>query len=178
MTQYLLPILSLAFSVLAGALTKATDRLGDKTIAYFTGAAYGATAALAANFLPDAAPLFLGLVLGNLFARKIDTRAHGTGAFTFVVLLALARPNFTPLFLPATVFFAATAFCDELFAERAKKAGKIKNLEKAFSLRPLAPLACLAFGIATGVYAPLATIIAFDASYAAAGYLIRSGKPL
>jgi MFS family permease len=161
-------------SLAAGALAKTADKLSDKknagNAALAVGAAYGAAAGLASVLFPLLAPLFMGLAIGNMFAGKFDTKTHQTGIAVFVSILLLF--GFAGGDKALFVLVAAAAYADEVFAESAKDANRRKArgmLGETAVLRPLVPIACLVYALATGSWEPLAAMVAFDAAYVAAG---------
>jgi len=161
-------------SLAAGALAKTADRLSDKrnagSLALAAGAAYGAAAGAISVLFPLLAPLFMGLAIGNMFAGKFDTKTHQFGLAVFVSILLLF--GFAGGDKALFVLAAAAAYADEAFADRARGANRRRArgpLGETAALRPLVPIACLAYGLAAGSWEPLAAIIAFDAAYAAAG---------
>jgi len=167
-------IAACVLSLAAGALAKITDRLSDKGGAHHAGTAvglaYGMAGGALARFFPPLAALFWGLAAGNLFSGKFDSKNHQAGLAAFISLQVLL--GFPAMDFAAFALMAAAAFADEMIAEKTKAANRAKRrglLGETAVLRPLVPIACLAYGVATGAYEPLLAIIAFDAAYVAAG---------
>ncbi len=154
-----------ALSFFSGAFGKTADRM-ENGLGFFAGAAYGVTGGLAAALFPRISPLFLGLVAGNLFAGKFDSRAHQVGLAAFLAVLVFS--GLPPVEAGAFALLASTAFADEVIAGYAKKIRRKKAVGTP-GFRPLTPLACLAYWLLTGAYEPLAAIIAFDSGYVLAG---------
>lgn len=159
-------------SAATGLLAKMADWLSDKKDddkALAVAAGYGIAAGIVSVVFPLLAPLFMGLAIGNMFAGKFDSRAHqaGLGAFVSILLLFGFAGGDKALF----VLVAAAAYADEAFAEKTKAANRKKArglLGEVAVLRPVVPIACLAYAVATGAWEPLVAMVVFDAAYMAA----------
>lgn len=103
-------------SFLAGFLVKAVDWLDDErksknAIKYLLAIIYGLTIGYLISTAPFSA-LFLGALVAQLFARKIDTPAHMLGGA--ISLISLFFFGFPQIALASFALFFVLAYIDEL----------------------------------------------------------------
>jgi hypothetical protein len=157
-------MLHYAIALLAGLLVKTVDWLDDDVksrnpVKYLLAAAYG----VLIGFLVSQATfsvLFLGAILAQAFARKIDTLAHRLG---FIVAAAslffFGAPGIDLLLLG---YFLVLAFLDEV-----DYVGRWRPLE---TYRPILQIGSLAL-VLIGRWDFVLAILAFDAGYLAVSAL-------
>lgn len=151
-------MLHYGIALLSGLLVKAVDFLDDELgsrnpVKYLLALAYGALI----GFLISQATfsvLFLGAVVAQVFARKIDTLAHRLGLLT--VALSLLFFGVPGIDLPLFGYFLVLSFLDEV-----DYIGKWRPLE---TYRPILQVGSLAL-VLMGRWDFFIAILAFDAGY-------------
>ena len=151
-------ILPFALAFVSGLFVKAVDWLEDTVkskspVRYLFAIIYG----LLIGYIISSASfsaIFLAALLAQVFARKIDTRAHELG-FIVAILSALLL-GLPPLDLPILAFFLVLGFLDEV-----DYVGKLRPLT---DYRPFLKVGSLLL-IAIGRWDYFAGIIIFDIAY-------------
>ncbi len=98
--------------------------------------------------------IFLAALFAQLFARKVDTLAHGVGVAAAIVTIAFLSPP--PLEMPVFLFFIFMAFMDEI-----EYVGGLKPLS---DYRPFLKIGALV-PLLWGRFDYFLGIIIFDAGY-------------
>jgi len=156
----------LLLALIAGFLVKLVDWLDDDAksrhpVKFLFALIYGAIIGYLIS-VASFGMLFLAALVGQVFARKVDTLAHRVGFLVAALsMLCLGIPVFDAL--PFVVFLVA-AFLDE-----ADYVGKLRPLN---DWRPFLKLTPLLF-VVVGRWDYFAGIIAFDIGYEASLRLAR-----
>jgi len=155
---------------IGGIVVKLVDWIDDDLksrtpLKYLLGALYG----IILGYLIGTASfsmLFLGALIAQVFAKKVDTAAHMVGfAFAALSLLVFGVPALDAF--PLFIFFIA-AFIDEL-----QFLGRINEFMR---LRPVLEIAALSM-VLVGRWDYFAAIIAFDIGYMALAQLASHFTP-
>ncbi|MDP2718028.1 MAG: hypothetical protein Q8P02_04760, partial [Candidatus Micrarchaeota archaeon] len=143
-------MLAFVAAAASGFLAKNADE-AKRHWALASAVASGLLMAYAVSLHALVAVVFVPAVLANLFAGKIDTKAHALG----VVAFALSAFYFkVPAFAPGFALLALlAALADETVAH------------DWFYPRPFLPLAALIMSFALSSFTPFLAVLAFDAGY-------------
>ena len=145
-----LPIFELFIAFFAGIFTK----LADNTHKLIYGIIYGILLAINISFAPFSS-LFVGTILAEVLAGKIDNKAHYLG------LIALLPIFFIDINLFELALFLIFAYLDELF-ERYKE-----------GIRPFLPLSSLFYSLYSSNPYYFLGLISFDIGYNIVSYLFK-----
>ncbi|MEM2909192.1 MAG: hypothetical protein QXT05_02565 [Candidatus Bilamarchaeaceae archaeon] len=156
-------------SFVSGFLVKWVDwiedeRKGESPLKYPLAVVYG----ILIGYIISAAPfaeIFLGALVAQVFARKIDTASHALGFF--IAALSLSVFGFPQISLALFFYFLVLAFLDEM-----KFAGRLAFVSEHRLFLPVGSLVMLLFGR----WEYTLGILFFDAGYLLFGKL--SGKYL
>ncbi len=153
---YLIP------SLLSGYLTKMCDDYSEQKTrllkySFLFSFLYALSIIFCAILQPSLLPLIAGIVVGNIFAIKVDVREHII-ALTLIILFYLF--NFQQITFWIFSFFVFSSFIDEFLHEYGTK---IKN--KYLTSRFISPFIAFIISIYLNDYSFVLFMILFDVGY-------------
>ena len=166
-------------SFIVGFLVKFVDFIEDdikskknplRKFTPFFGIIYGLLIGVVLFFWQGLVPLAVGVVLGELAARKIDAPGHLIAIFAFLILLVLLiafgffSGIFVYYFAALVVIFFLASLADE-FADKYAQTLKNKFVKLFFSFRPVLEIAAFVVSLITNQWFIWITIFAFDLAY-------------
>lgn len=153
---YLIP------SLLSGYLTKLCDDYSEQKnkkllFSFLFSILYAVSIIFCAVLLPSLLPLIAGVVVGNIFASKIDTREH---VFASSLIILFYIFNFHQTFFWMFIVFAFASFFDEISHEYGTK---IKN--RYITSRFISPFIAFVISYVLWDFSYVLFMVLFDVGY-------------
>ncbi len=114
------------------------------------------------------APLWLGIVLGLIFTKKIDAFGHyiGIGSMIlFLIILGIPQIN---IFL--SIFFTLLCVAEEIINDKIDKIKKKNLILKVLKYRPILEITALIVSIITGYWIIFSMLLTYDVAYILTNY--------
>jgi hypothetical protein len=160
----MITIISIAF--VTGIFVKVADQTKGCLDMVF-GLFYGFLIGAMISQYPVIAPLWLGVVIGNIMAAKFDKPGHILSLPVIVVTVLFLGYGEMDAWL--AILFIAMAFLEEKLHDLSEKKKKLK----IFRYRPLVEVTALAVSIFSGNYELIIAIASLDLGYLIADYATK-----
>jgi len=157
-----------------GFLTKFVDLKYDNKLKIneifilIAGFVYGFLIAFAISESWIIAPLWLGIVLGLIFTKKIDVLGHYIGIGSMIIFLIIFGIPQINIFL--LTLFTLLCVAEEIINDKIDKIKKKNLIFKILKYRPILEITALIVSIITGYWIIFFMLLSFDIAYILTDY--------